>query len=1020
MNKLSVIIPVYNTEKYLPRCIESLINQTYKDIEYIFVNDCSPGNAEEIIKKYQAEDERIKYVTYDKNRGLFRARMAGAEAASGDYIAFMDSDDYATLDYYNTLIKCAEEKKVEIAVGKTIFKRMDNSEYIRNLHDECFVFDKIEGEEEVRRTYFTQKGLCFSWHTVWNKIYKKELWDKCFPYYKKIDTHLIMTEDIAFSSLLFYNAKSVASVDNDGYYYCENENASTNANKTTLKRFTKNMSDIKRVFEFVNEYLDDVGAEDYIKNSFFETKKYYARMWNELKDNTFKGEELDEANKIMDSFITGFKEHTNIDYHFFESLSTKWNNGLESIKESIIKSSCKYVSFDIFDTLIMRYIYRPEDVFMLMNKKFEEIYKTNISFDKLRIYAEKECRRRFGESNPEYQDVNISEIYECLADYYKIPVEVAKAMEEEEKTLEIRLTHRRRAAMELFDAAVLSGKEVILVSDMYLDEATIKAMLEKAGYRNYKRLYLSSKLRLTKAQGDIFKAVIKDLNVKAQDILHIGDTWINDIIRPKSLGINTIFFPKAIEVFENKIKGINTNLCHNIANSVCGVMCNPSKFEESLGYRSMLALAAGYYFDNPYRSFNVESDFNIDPYFIGYYALGMHMVGLSKWICDNSKEYDKIYFMARDGYLPMLAYNIYKNENDCQAEYLYTSRKLLLPAMIESKEDFFDLPVEFRNHSPETMLNLLDFCSVNFNRENLPFNLNEVFKDEYSYYSFIEYFIENIYDENKHIESIEKCKKYYAPVAFGKNISFDMGYSGRIQTAVSRVCGKGIDALFVHRDDKRSKDMERKGNYKIKCFYDFYPYMSGLIREHILSDSSQSCVGLNENIEPIFDDIEKNFQDSFIISKMQKGALDFVRDFKSIFGEYIDYMSIKPYEVSMVFEGYLRCGKDMDRQIFKASYFEDLVYGSKDNINIYDFVKSYLLTLPVNEGAKNAITKRDMLEEVVAGHSRLVRALAYIVFDPQLFKLYIIDILNRKPKVLRTLVKIKHIVFGKPGGRDNG
>lgn len=1015
MDKLSVVIPVYNTEKYLTRCIESLINQTYRNAEYIFVNDCSQGNAEEIIKEYQAKDERIKYVTYDKNRGLFRARLAGAETAKGEYIAFMDSDDYATLDYYNTLINCIKEKNVEIAIGKTIFKRMDNSEYVRNLHDECFVFDKLEGEE-VKKAYFEQKGLCFSWHTVWNKVYKKELWDKCFPYYKRINSHLIMTEDIAFSSLLFYNASSVASVENEGYFYCENENASTNSNKTTLKRFEKNMTDIKRVFEFVNEYLDEVCADKYIKECFLETKKYYARMWRELADNTFTGSELERATEIMDEFLPGFKEHTNSDFHFFASISTKWNSGLESIKENIIKSKCKYVSFDIFDTLIMRYVYRPEDVFLLMNKRFEELYKTNISFQKLRIGAERECRRRFGESNPEYQDVNIGEIYKCLADYYKIPYEVAEAMEEEEKRLEIELSYGRKAAKELFNVALLTGKEVILVSDMYLDEDTIKTMLEKAGYRGYKKLYLSSSMRLTKARGDIFKAVLKDLKAESKDILHIGDTWVNDIVRPKSLGIDTIFFPKAVEVFENKIKGINTNLCYNIAQTVSGTICNSAEFEESLGYRCMLAMAAGYYFDNPYRSFNDESDFNADPYFIGYYALGMHMTGLAKWICDNSGEYDKIYFMARDGYLPMLAYNIYKNNEKCDGKYIYTSRKLLLPLMIENKEDFFDLPVEYRNHTPATILELLSFCSRELKGNKLPFNTKDPFKDEESYYRFINYFIENLYDKEAHNEAIRRCVKYYEPVAKGKNVSFDMGYSGRIQTAVSRACGKGIDALFVHRDSKRSADMARKGNYKIKCLYDFYPYMSGLIREHILSDSSASCIGLNEESQPVFDNIEKIYQDRFVVSKMQEGALDFVKDFKNIFGDYLDYISIKPFEVSMVFEGYLRCGKDIDRQIFKSSYFEDLVYGSRDNINIYEFIKSYLLSLPVNEGAKNAITKRDMLEEVVSGHNRITRAFAYMIFDPQLLKLYIIDILNRKPKVLRTLVKIKHMIFGRPGG----
>ncbi|MEI3163834.1 MAG: HAD-IA family hydrolase [Lachnospirales bacterium] len=1013
MCKLSVVIPVYNTEQYLPRCIDSLINQTYKNIEFIFVNDCSPGNAEEIIKKYQEQDSRIKYVTYDKNRGLFRARMAGAEKAKGEYIAFMDSDDYATLDFYNTLIKCAEEKNAEIAIGKTIFKNVSNIDSVRNLHDECFLFDKIEGEN-VRKAYFGQKGLCFSWHTVWNKIYKKDLWDKCFPYYKKIDTHLIMTEDIAFSSLLFYNAKSVATVENDGYFYCENEGASTNAAKTTLKRFTKNMSDIKRVFDFVNEYFDEVGADSYIVNNFNETKKYYARMWQELADNTFKGDELKAADEIMRDFIGDFKEHTNRDYHFFASMSSKWNGGLESIKDTIAKSKCKYVSFDIFDTLIMRYVYNPEDIFLLMNKKFEEVYKSNISFDKLRIGAERVCRMKFGNSHPEYQDVNIDEIYDTLSEYYNIPLDVAKTMEAEEKKLEIKFSRRRKSAFELFDVAKLSGKEVILTSDMYLDEATIRAILDKAGYSGYKKLYISSVLRKTKANGDIFKAVIKDLGAKASDILHIGDTWINDIERPKSLGISTIFFPKAKEVFENKINGINTNLCHNIGETVCGIMCNPSKFKDSLGYRCMLALVAGYYFDNPYRSFNDESDFNGSPYFIGYYALGMHMVALSKWICDNSAEYDNIYFMARDGYLPMLAYNIFRNNENPKGEYIYTSRKMLLPLMIESKEDFFDLPVEYRNHTPATILELLSFCCKDYNANTLDFDVNKTFTDENQFNNFITFFVNNLYDSSKHNEAIERCKKYYAQLAKGNNASFDMGYSGRIQTAVSRACGKGIDALFVHSDSKRYSNMKRKGNYKIKTFYDFYPYMSGLIREHILSDSSSSCIGIDENINLIFDGIEKLYQDSFVVNKIQQGAIDFVKDFKNIFIEYFDYIDFKPYEASMVFEGYLRCGKDFDRQIFKASYFEDLVYGSKDNINIYEFIKNYLVTLPVSEGAKNAVTKRDMLETVVTGHNRLVRAFAYIIFDPELFKLYMIDILNRNPKVLRTLVKIKHIIFGMP------
>ena len=70
--------------------------------------------------------------------------------------------------------------------------------------------------------------------------------------------------------------------------------------------------------------------------------------------------------------------------------------------------------------------------------------------------------------------------------------------------------------------------------------------------------------------------------------------------------------------------------------------------------------------------------------------------------------------------------------------------------------------------------------------------------------------------------------------------------------------------------------MERKGNYKIKTFYDFYPYMSGLIREHILSDSSSSCIGIDENINLVFDGIEKLYQDSFVVNNIQQGAKIFL------------------------------------------------------------------------------------------------------------------------------------------------
>lgn len=95
---ISVIVPVYGTEKVLPRCLDSILGCTYKNIEVIVVNDCSPGNASEIIRSYEEMDSRVKLVEYEKNKGLFLARMTGVEASHGKYIAFLDSDDKVSID----------------------------------------------------------------------------------------------------------------------------------------------------------------------------------------------------------------------------------------------------------------------------------------------------------------------------------------------------------------------------------------------------------------------------------------------------------------------------------------------------------------------------------------------------------------------------------------------------------------------------------------------------------------------------------------------------------------------------------------------------------------------------------------------------------------------------------------------------------------------------------------------------------------------------------------------------------
>ena len=115
MNKIdiSIIVPIYNAEKYLKKCLDSLVNQTKKELEFILINDGSTDKSEEIVKTYK--DERIKYFK-NKNQGIGKTRNFGIEKATGKYIMFLDSDDYFSSDACEILYKEAEKEKADLIV----------------------------------------------------------------------------------------------------------------------------------------------------------------------------------------------------------------------------------------------------------------------------------------------------------------------------------------------------------------------------------------------------------------------------------------------------------------------------------------------------------------------------------------------------------------------------------------------------------------------------------------------------------------------------------------------------------------------------------------------------------------------------------------------------------------------------------------------------------------------------------------------------------------------------------------
>ena len=169
-NKVSIIIPIYKVENYIQECLDSVLNQSYQNLEIILVDDGSPDKCPEICEEFGKKDKRIK-VIHQKNQGLSGARNTGMKNASGDYILFLDSDDYISKNYCSQAVKMAEEMKSDIVVGEIITVDENGADIDSNLGLKISnkkMFNNIQAMEEV---VIEQQLRGYAW----GKLLKREI-----------------------------------------------------------------------------------------------------------------------------------------------------------------------------------------------------------------------------------------------------------------------------------------------------------------------------------------------------------------------------------------------------------------------------------------------------------------------------------------------------------------------------------------------------------------------------------------------------------------------------------------------------------------------------------------------------------------------------------------------------------------------------------------------------------------------------------------------------------------------------
>lgn len=213
MKLLSVVVPVYNVEKYIEKCVNSIINQTYSNLEIILVDDGSTDGSGKICDLFMKKDDRIK-VIHKRNAGLSSARNEGIKVANGEYIAFVDSDDYLDLHMYSNMINVMQNTKSDISICN--FKRVYEN-------DKNVLFNKSgtikEYNDSTHLLNDLLKGKINDY--AWNKVYKKNLFNNIeYPLGKNF-------EDIGTTYKIFARSKKTVFIDSEYYAYLMRGNSIT-------------------------------------------------------------------------------------------------------------------------------------------------------------------------------------------------------------------------------------------------------------------------------------------------------------------------------------------------------------------------------------------------------------------------------------------------------------------------------------------------------------------------------------------------------------------------------------------------------------------------------------------------------------------------------------------------------------------------------------------------------------------------------------------------------------------------
>lgn len=525
------------------------------------------------------------------------------------------------------------------------------------------------------------------------------------------------------------------------------------------------------------------------------------------------------------------------------------------------------VSFDIFDTLLLRNIYKPTDIFKILEKEVLEKYDIK-DFFTIRINCEANSR-----TEKNNNETSLDEIYELIENKTKEKMDYVKKREIE---LELEFITANPFMKEIFEYAKIQNKNIILISDMYLPKDIVRKLLKKADYDDVP-LYISCEYHANKGTTELYDLVCKKEKLNKNKWVHIGDNKYSDYEQAKKFGIDAILYdkvntkdklkePKTIE--SSIIRGIQNNYVYN---------------GKELSY---------------WEKFGV------------LYASPIYF-GFTNWLFKLTKNEDNLFFLARDGYIIKKIYDMFLNyeKSDIKTYYLYCSRKTFqLPALLDKSKDelinflvpFID-DVEFNVSIADILKSLnLDFKNYKYELSIFGFeNENEIItkNNHYQAKKFFKYIysdieIDIINNRNKVIKYLKQEKVY----DYEKINIMDIGWGGSAQEAMNIFTGKEIMGYYLGTIPTHKKDIlcnslgfafdEAKPNkYYKKIFH------MPMMYELIFSAPEGTTLNFKQEDNKIIPILDNYDEDNIkIVNILQNSAISIIKTYIS-FSKYLNNFS---------------------------------------------------------------------------------------------------------------------------------